>query len=313
MLPPSNARARLRLLAVLASLSAMGPMLHPAPSYAAEAPAAPATARFTVTVRGTGPDVILIPGLASSAHVWDVEAARLAARYRLHLVQVSGFAGTPAGPNASGPVLQPLVDGIAAYIESNRLRRPAVIGHSLGGLMGLMLAVQHPDQVGRLMIVDSLPWYGAAVAGPTATPATLQPQATALRDLVVKESQEAYAASEPTAIARLVKSGGPEAHAALAAAVASDHRVVGLATYDDLMTDLRGRLAEVRAPVTVLYPWDAAMGAPQGAVDAFYGGAFASLPGARVRRVDGAFHFLMIDQPDAFAREVDGFLAGTAP
>ncbi len=306
---PSSPSKRARLLAILASLSVMA-LMRPAPGYAAEAPAASVIARFTVTVRGKGPDVILIAGLASSAHVWDAEATRLEAHYRLHLVQVSGFAGTPAGPNATGPVLQPLVDGIAAYIESRGLKRPAVVGHSLGGLAGLLLAVQHPDQVGRLMMVDSLPWYGAAVAGPTATPAMLQPQAAALRDLVVGESQEAYAASEPMAMARLVKSDGAEAHAAFAAAVASDHRVVGQATYDDLMTDLRARLPEVRAPVTVLYPWDAAMGAPQNAVDAFYTGAFAGLPGAKVRRVDGAFHFLMIDQPDAFAREVDGFLAG---
>ena len=311
MRPSSNTRAHPHLLALLASLSVIAQLLCPTPGCAAGALAvAPATARFTVTVRGTGPDVILIPGLASSAHVWDAEATRLEAHYRLHLVQVSGFAGTPAGPNASGPVLQPLVDAIAAYIESRRLTRPAVIGHSIGGLMGLLLAVQHPDRVGRLMIVDSLPWYGAAVAGPTATPATLQPQAAALRDLVVGESEEAYAASEPMAMARLVKSVGPEARAALAAALTSDHRVVGQATYDDLMTDLRTRLSEVRAPVMVLYPWDAAMGAPQNAVDAFYTGAFAGVAGAKVHRVDGAFHFLMIDQPDAFAHEVDVFLAG---
>jgi pimeloyl-ACP methyl ester carboxylesterase len=207
-------------------------------------------------------------------------------------------------------VLQPLVDGIANYIQTQHLNQPVVIGHSLGGLAGLLLVIQHPSQVGRLMIVDSLPWYGAAVAGPAATPATLQPQAAALRDAVVAESQEAYAASEPAAMARLVKSDGPEAHAALAAAVASDHRVVGQATYDDLMTDLRDRLSGIRTPVTVLYPWDAATGAPQSAFDALYTGAFAALPGVKVHRVDGAFHFLMIDQPDAFAREVDAFLAG---
>ncbi len=303
-------KRRLRLLVILASLPVITLMLNSPPARAAEIrAAAPATARFTVTVRGAGPDVILIPGLASSAHVWDVEAAKLQSRYRLHIVQVAGFAGTPAGPNASGPVLQPLVDGIAAYIQSQGLRRPAVIGHSIGGLAGLLLVLQHPGQVGRLMIVDALPWYGAAVAGPTATPATVQPQAAALRDAVVGESQETYAASEPMAMARLVKSDGPEAHAALAAAVASDHRVVGQATYDDLMTDLRGRLSEVRAPATVLYPWDAATGVPQSAFDALYTGAYGRLPGATIHRVDGAFHFLMIDQPEAFAREVDAFLA----
>ncbi len=57
---------------------------------------------------------------------------------------MAGFAGAPAGANTSGPIIQPTVDEIDAYIRSANLHRPAVIGHSLGGLMGLMLAKQHP-------------------------------------------------------------------------------------------------------------------------------------------------------------------------
>ena len=80
--------------------------------------------RFSVIVEGKGPDVILIPGLSSPRHVWNATAERLKATHRVHLIQVKGF-GEPAGPNASGPVLQPFVDELAAYINANRLARPA--------------------------------------------------------------------------------------------------------------------------------------------------------------------------------------------
>src|SRR5215217_4848986 len=96
-------------------------------SHAAAAePSAPA--RFTVTVEGTGTDVILIPGLASSSAVFDATAERLKAGHRVHRIQVAGFAGAPAAGNAEGPVVAPLAEALAAYIASNRLRAPAVIG-----------------------------------------------------------------------------------------------------------------------------------------------------------------------------------------
>lgn len=59
--------------------------------------------RITVTVRGHGPDIVLIPGLTCSSAVWDATAAHLEGHYRLHLVQVNGFAGTPPQANAHGP------------------------------------------------------------------------------------------------------------------------------------------------------------------------------------------------------------------
>ena len=58
--------------------------------------------RITVSTRGQGPDLILIPGLASTADVWRGAADRLAGGRRLHLVSVRGFGDLPAGANASG-------------------------------------------------------------------------------------------------------------------------------------------------------------------------------------------------------------------
>jgi pimeloyl-ACP methyl ester carboxylesterase len=292
---------RLLLLAAAAPLIAGVPALSPA--CAAEAQAA----RFDVTVRGEGPDVILIPGLASSAHVWDVEAAKLKG-YRLHIVQVRGFAGTAPGANAEGPIVAPTVEDLAAYIKAKGLNHPAVIGHSLGGLMGLMLADRHPELVGKLMIVDALPFYGM-LFGPTATVASVEPQAKAFRDQIAGGTQAGYAAFEPSIMARLIKSKGPEADAAVAAAQASDHVVVARAMYEDFTTDLRPDLASIKTPVVMLYPWDAATGAPQAMFDSLYQGAYAPLPNKRLVRIDGSMHFIMIDQPEAFDREVKAFLA----
>src|SRR5260370_23440448 len=73
-----------------------------------------APTRFSVVIQGAAPgkgaDVILIPGLASSRNVYASEAKLLNSTYRLHLIQIAGFAGEPAGPNATGPILSPVVE-----------------------------------------------------------------------------------------------------------------------------------------------------------------------------------------------------------
>ena len=297
-------KAALRAFAVIVGILSMMHILSPQRACAATFN----SDRITVTVEGQGPDVVLIPGLASSAHVWDVEAAKLKDHYRLHLIQVAGFAGAPAGGNAAGPIIQPTVDAIDAYIRAEHLNRPAVIGHSLGGLMGLMLAKQHPEDVGKLMIVDSLPWYGMLM-GPSATLATVTPVAAGIRDKMIAETQESYAAGGSTIIARLVKSKGPEAQAATQASETSDHGVVARAMYEDFVTDVRPDLPSIKTPVTMLYPWDAATGAPQAMFDRLYQGAYAPLPNKTIIRIDGSFHFIQIDQPEAFDQRVQAFLA----
>ncbi|MEA3039246.1 MAG: hypothetical protein QOE79_1759, partial [Sphingomonadales bacterium] len=75
-----------------------------------------APARFSVEVTGSGPDVILIPGLTASKDIWRGTVAAVPG-YRYHLIQVAGFAGAPAGGNARGEVVAPLAEEIARYIQ----------------------------------------------------------------------------------------------------------------------------------------------------------------------------------------------------
>ena len=265
----------------------------------------PAPERMTVTVRGKGPDVVLIPRLACSSAVWDATAKQLEGKFRLHIVQVSGFGGAPSGANAQGPVLQPTVDALDTYIKTNKLKAPKVIGHSLGGLMGMMLAIQHPEDVDKLMIVDSLPFFGV-IFGMNDL-AAVKPQAATMRDTILNETQDAYADGQNAFLPALVKS--PEGlKAAIKWAVASDKSVVARALYEDMTTDLRPKLKEIKTPVTMLYPFDSSVGLGQEVVDGTYKDNFAALPNKTLVRVDDSRHFIMLDQPDAFAKQVDAFL-----
>jgi pimeloyl-ACP methyl ester carboxylesterase len=261
--------------------------------------------RITVTVRGNGPDILLIPGLASSGAVWAATASHLESHFRLHIIQVAGFAGSPAGSNAQGAIIQPVVDAIDAYIKTNHLKSPKIIGHSLGGLLGMMLAIQHPDDVDRLMIVDSLPFFSVLSGATDATNAA--PQAAAMRDYMLAESQESYAAGERQFLYTLVKS--PEGQKLAAGwAITSDKSVVARAIYEDMTTDLRPALQKIKAPVTMLYPWDSQSGFPREATDKLYRDNFATLPNAKVLCIENSFHFIMLDQPDKFSAPVDTFL-----
>jgi pimeloyl-ACP methyl ester carboxylesterase len=170
-------RSTLRaILLVSASFAVAGGLILAGTADAAPAQAA-STAfrsdRLSVEVVGSGPDVILIPGFASSREVWRAEAERLKATHRVHLVQLAGFAGEP-WTHGDGPFVQPMADELVRYVREAGLQRPAVIGHSMGGMTGILLAQQHPGLLGRVMSVDSLPFF-SALFGPQVTAEVARP------------------------------------------------------------------------------------------------------------------------------------------
>ena len=276
-----------------------------AAAVAAIALALPAFAqeRFTATVIGQGPDVILIPGLVSSKAVWDETVEQLSATHRVHALQVRGFAGEPAGPNADGPVLAPLVEEIAAY--AGKLEKPAIIGHSIGGLIAQEVAAKQP-KVDRIMVVDALPFY-SLLFGPKATVEMARPQAERMRAQLLAMSDEQFAAGQEQAMSGMVKTEGKRG-APKEWSLKSDRKVAAQAMQDAMTEDARPLLPAIKAKTTVLYAYDPAMGRPAALVDEMYTSAYAGLKNAKLTRIDGAFHFLMLDQPEVFAKEVEGFL-----
>ena len=265
--------------------------------------------RFTVVDAGTAgkPDMILVPGLSSSRGVWDAEAKLLAPDYRLHLLQVNGFAGQPAGANATGAMLPAITEELHQYI-TGRGMQPILMGHSLGGLLALMLADKHPADVRKLVIVDSLPFY-ALVLSPDATVENIKPMMAAMRQRTAELTDDQYTAMQPMMAAALVKN--PEGQKLVAASSAqSDRSVVLNAMMEDMGTDLRPALAGIKTPTLMLYPFEA--GARQGMdparTDAIYATAFKTMPNVKLQRIDDSRHFIMYDQPSALDAAIQAFL-----
>ena len=268
-----------------------------------EAPAF-ASDRLSVEVMGQGPDVILIPGFASSREVWQPLAQRLAATHRVHLVQLAGFAGEP-WTHGDGAFVQPVVDELARYAAT--LNRPAVIGHSMGGLTGLLVAQQHPEAVGRVMSVDSLPFF-SALYGPTATVESARPFADQAAAGILNADAAGYRVQQERTAAGMMRNEAGRA-AMVEWSMASDRQAMASAIRDVMTTDARPGLAAMTTPVWAVYAADANGGAPAAMADGMWGREYAALPGVKLVRVDDSRHFIMTDQPERLSALVDEFLA----
>lgn len=277
---------------------------------AASPPSAAFTSeRISVVTRGNGPDVILIPGLSSSRDIWNTTAAALESNHRVHLVQLNGFAGAPVGANGEGLVSAPVAEEIARYIRENNLERPAVIGHSMGGSIGMMLAARHPDAVGKLMVVDMFPFMGNMFGGPTATPDSVRPMADQIRAAMRMAPQGIVSEQTRATINTMVRTEAARPEI-IEHARTSDIGVTANAFHELITTDLRPELTNIRAPITVLYVIPPQMPLTAEQYDGFMRASYASVPSARLVKIEDSYHFIMIDQFDRFMTEVNTFLAG---
>jgi pimeloyl-ACP methyl ester carboxylesterase len=251
--------------------------------------------------------VILIPGLNSSPRAWASTVAAVPG-YRYHLVQVSGFAGQPVGGNKEGNVAAPVAEEIARYIRETGLKQPAVIGHSMGGTMGMMLAARHPEALSRLMVVDMVPYLGTFFAGPGAPPDKDEAVANARMAAIRNASPEQRARQVSDTIAGMVDTEAMRA-GAISDSAASDQDVNGRALRELIVTNLIPELPKITKPVTVLYVQPKSVPIPAAQFDYVYKSAYAPVKDLTLKRIPDSSHFIMWDQPQRFQGEVKAFLA----
>lgn len=270
----------------------------------------PAQAPFTservvINVQGSGPDVILVSGLGSNPRIYSKLTAALPG-YRYHLVQVRGFSGTTPGANVSGDVAAEVAKELARYIRDQKLARPALIGHSMGGTIGMMLASRHPDALGKLMVVDMLPFTGAFFGARNGAEARA----------IIEKMRQQWSANPQAAAATMTQmvsgmvNNEAERPAVLNDARTSDPKLVARTYADIQATDLREEVKAVTVPVTVLYAKPAqAAAVPDARFDGLYKTQYANLRGVTFTRIPNAAHFIMLDNPKRFEAETKAFLA----
>ena len=209
---------------------------------------------------------------------------------RLHLVHVRGFAGLAPDDNASGPVVQPVADEIARYVVAAGLKRPAAVGHSMGGTLAMLLGLK--GLASRVMVVDMLP-AGAAMVGGTASGLGF-----------LADQLSGYLTGTAAGRRYLAQIVGRTP-----GAQGSDPDVIASALRDLANIDLSPQLSRLTVPLEVVYAIgdDAQMNAT--IADRFRS-AYAGKKGVVLKPVGPSGHMVMRDQPARFGALLKSFLAG---
>lgn len=265
------------------------------------------TAQFRdlrVEVIGQGRPVLMIPGLNSSASTWTETCAALQPMVQCHIVQLPGFAGAPAIRTES--FLDTMRDRLLAYLDDRQLASAVLVGHSLGGVLALMMAAEKPTRIDRLVIVDSLPFL-AALRGvaPQAAPAV----AAAMRQQMLTATAAQWEAGARQGAMGM--SRNPALNERVAAwSLASDRATSALAMSELWGRDLRPMLPSIDRPTLVLGAWAAfePAGATLQSTQQVFESQFAGLKGAKVRMSERGYHFLMWDDLPWLVDEVKAFI-----
>lgn len=260
--------------------------------------ATPRSDSLSVEVIGNGRPVLMIPGLNSGASVWrDTCAALQKDHVQCHLVQLPGFAGEAPVDGVDTAFIESMRDRVLAYAKARHLKRPVVVGHSLGGMLALQMAIAAPDAVGPLVIVDSLPFFPAAT-NPAATVETARPMAEGMRTQMRASDEASHAKGVDASVATMVqdpvrvdtlKTWGRQ----------SDRGTTTQAMYELMTIDLRPQLSKVKSPTLVLGSWAAykPYGASKDSTANIFRTQYAGLEGVRIEMSETGYHFLMWDDP----------------
>jgi len=255
----------------------------------------------------SGTPIILVPGLASGSWVWRDTIDALTDTHRVYAVTLAGFDGRPA---AAGDPMRAALEALRALVFEEKLGKPVVIGHSLGGMLGLQLAAAYPDLVGGVVTVDGLPVFPTTENVPAAQRSALGER---MRAQFADVTQAEFEAQQLAYMRRVGVIDDARAVRAAARSARSDPRAVGSYAQAAMTLDLRSDLPAIRVPVLAIasyYASDyAAVGISEDAKRAYYASLLRGVPELEVVTIAPARHFVMLDQPDALVAALRKFLA----
>jgi 3-oxoadipate enol-lactonase len=239
------------------------------------------------------PTVVLSNSLGSTPSMWDDQLPPLLERLRVVRYDHRGHGASPVPP---GPYeLDDLGADVLALLDRLELERVHWCGLSLGGMVGMWMAIHAPERVDRLVLCCT-----SAKLGP---PEMWADRAATVRehgvDAVADAGIERWLS--PTFIER-----EPEIAARIRAMLASTP-AEGYAACCGVIErmDQTARLGEIRAPTLVIAAADDPATPPE------HGELIASaIPGARIEIVAGARHLATVEQPQAMTDLIIGHLAG---
>ena len=242
--------------------------------------------RMRYFVGGEGPPLVLVHGLSGAATNWSQLAPLLARRHRLLVPDLPGHGGSAALPAA--PNLSAYAERVRVLMEREGMPSASVVGHSMGAVVALRLAVVHPRSVEALVLAGA-----AGIASSTRAAEVVLSALTLLRpSKLVAPLRTAVAERR---VFRHAVFGRIEVADALSLTVDAVEGLLGSASlHTDIASagsalvrdDPRLDLERVECPCLVLW-------------------------GARsLRAIADCGHLLIAERPEACAAAIEDFLAG---
>ncbi|MET0460934.1 MAG: alpha/beta fold hydrolase [Ilumatobacteraceae bacterium] len=228
---------------------------------------------------GQGPVVVWLGSLGSTTAMWDPQRSTFEGRARNVLLDLPGHGGSrpPTGPLT----IESLADGVVGELDRLGIGRAHVVGLSIGGAMGMAIALRHPDRIDRLALLCTSADFGA-------------PDDWLDRAALVRA--EGLASIAPVIVGRWLTPGYADGHpddVATLEAMVSGADAEGYAACCEAIAavDLRPELPLVTAPTVVV------AGALDPATPVEHGELIAAMiPGAAVEIVEAA-HLASWEQP----------------
>jgi non-heme chloroperoxidase len=105
---------------------------------------------------GSGRPVVLLTGLGDNAHAFDKFAPKLTSSYHLYGITRRGFgASSYPEPTSTNYIADRLGDDVLAVIDSLKLNRPVLVGHSIAGEELSSVGSRHPEKVAGLVYLEA--------------------------------------------------------------------------------------------------------------------------------------------------------------
>ncbi|MEU1278613.1 4-carboxymuconolactone decarboxylase [Streptomyces sp. NPDC005805] len=241
----------------------------------------PKTLQYRIDGPDDAPVLVLGPSLGTTWHMWDRQIAELAGRWRLIRFDLPGHGGAPAHP--AGSVAE-LADRLLATLDALGVQRFGYAGCSLGGAIGVDLALRHPHRVTTLALVGTSPRFGTADdfrrRGVVVRTNGLDPIA---RSAPEQWFTGPFAAAQPAIVewaVQMVRTTDPGCYIAACEALAA--------------FDARAELARLGVPTLVVVGSEDQVTGPAEART-----LVAGIPDARLALVPGAAHLAPVEQPAA--------------
>ncbi|MBM7074379.1 alpha/beta hydrolase [Shewanella sp. 202IG2-18] len=255
-------------------------------------------------------NIVLISGFISDKRVWQPIATKLADQHRVHIVSIAGFGETPKC-NHFSDIYNVAKNDISKYITANQLKNTSIVGHSMGGLLALDIALHQDITIIGVLSVDGLPFIGPVFSRSNATQVSdLSQQAQFIRTMYQTATPDKMAMMTMQSAHIQTKQQGKVSEL-LNMAKQSDPQTAASAMYSVMTTDLRPGLSKLTVPYLLL-------GASGGfdldkdkqAMENLYKGQIVNQINAQVTMNTQSKHFLMWDEPHWLQAQISDFVEG---